>query len=78
LQGYGLVTFFKGNDEAQLAECVLEMIRDAAKREAQVKRADDFVRAFDWDLRKSEYLGLVNSLVQLAKAGARPTGDVSR
>jgi glycosyltransferase involved in cell wall biosynthesis len=62
-----VVTFFKGNDEAHLAECVLEMIQDKAKREAQVKRADDFVRAFDWDLRKSEYLGLVDTLVQSAK-----------
>jgi glycosyltransferase involved in cell wall biosynthesis len=63
-----VVTFFKGNDEVHLAECVLEMIQDTAKRQAQVKRADDFVRAFDWDLRKSEYLRLVDSLVRSAKA----------
>lgn len=73
-----VVTFFKGNDEAHLAQCVLEMIQDTAKREAQVKRADDFVKNFDWHLRKSEYLGLVDSLVQSAKAGASPAGDVSR
>jgi glycosyltransferase involved in cell wall biosynthesis len=73
-----VVTFFKGNDEAHLAECVLEMIRDTAKREAQVKRADHFVGTFDWDLRKSEYLGLVDTLVASAKAGAGPSGDVSR
>jgi glycosyltransferase involved in cell wall biosynthesis len=72
-----VVTFFKGNDEAHLAECVLEMIQDRAKREAQVKRADDFVRTFDWDLRKSEYLGLVDTLVPSAKAGASPAGDLS-
>lgn len=65
-----VVTFFKGNDDAHLAQCVLEMIRDTAKREAQVKRADEFVKTFDWDLRKSEYLGLVDTLVQSAKAGA--------
>ena len=73
-----VVTFFKGNDEAHLAECVLEMIRDTAKREAQVKRADDFVKTFDWGLRKSEYLGLVDTLVQPAKAGASPAGNVLR
>ena len=72
-----VVTFFKGNDEAHLAECMLEMIRDTAKREAQVKRADDFVKSFDWDLRKSEYLRLVDNLIQPAKAGANPAGDLS-
>jgi glycosyltransferase involved in cell wall biosynthesis len=67
-----VVTFFKGNDEAHLAQCVLEMIQDTPRRQAQVKRADDFVRKFDWDIRKSEYLGLVDTLVQSAMAGASP------
>jgi glycosyltransferase involved in cell wall biosynthesis len=70
-----VVTFFKGNDEVDLADRLLEMIRNTAKREAQVKRADDFIRTFDWDRRKSEYLGLVDTLVQSAKAGASIKGD---
>jgi glycosyltransferase involved in cell wall biosynthesis len=72
-----VVTFFKGNDEADLAERLLEMIQNTAKREARVKRADDFVRTFDWDLRKSEYLGFADTLVQSAKAGASIKGDLS-
>jgi glycosyltransferase involved in cell wall biosynthesis len=58
-----VVTFFKGNDEEQLAKCMLEMIHDTAKRKAQAERADEFVKTFDWDLRKDEYLGLVDILV---------------
>ncbi len=61
-----VVTFFKGNDEEHLAQCVLEMIQDPAKRTAQVERANEFVKTFDWDLRKNEYLGLVDSLVHSA------------
>ncbi len=61
-----VVTFFKGNDEQDLTECLIEMIQDTAKREAQVKRAGEFVKTFDWDLRKDEYLGLVDTLVRSA------------
>jgi hypothetical protein len=71
-----VVTFFKGNDEASLAECLLEMVQNPAKREAQIKRADDFVRALDWDLRKSEYLALVDTLVRSINAGVNATGDL--
>lgn len=73
-----VVTFFKGNDEADLAERLLEMIQNTAKREAQVKRADEFIKTFDWDLRKSEYLELVDTLVRPAVAGVKLNGGEAR
>jgi hypothetical protein len=45
------------------------------KAQSQAKRADDFIKAFDWDFRKSEYLGLVDTLIHPAKAGASIQGD---
>jgi hypothetical protein len=47
------------------------MIQDEEKRKAQVQRADDFIRAYGWDLRKAEYLGLVDALVRPGKLGAK-------
>jgi glycosyltransferase involved in cell wall biosynthesis len=69
-----VVTFFKGNDDADLAYRLLEIIQNTPKREAQAKRADEFIKSFDWEVRKSDYLDLVDRLVQpagvVAKTGA--------
>ena len=80
-----VVTFFKGNDEAHLAECVLEMIQDTAKREAQVKRADDFVRTFDWEAPKERILGVGGYFGSVGQGRRKPcrrrlqmTGDRQR
>ena len=58
-----VVEFFKGNDDVSLAESMLKLIQDKAKREALVKSANDFIKAYDWDLRKTEYFELLDTLV---------------
>ena len=69
-----VVTFFKGNDAASLAESMLRMIREPARRAAQVAQADEFIKTFDWAQRKTEYVELVDRLVgSAAPAVSAPT-----
>jgi glycosyltransferase involved in cell wall biosynthesis len=57
-----IVTFFSSGNVEDLAKRMLELIHDAGARRKQVDSARDFAREYDWDLKKDEYLGLVNTL----------------
>lgn len=65
-----VVEFFRGNSDLSLSECMLDMIRNPEKREAQVKRGNEFIRAFDWEVNKEQYLNLVDHLVDSNVAAA--------
>jgi exosortase len=58
-----VVRFFRGGDENDLAEAILQLIRDQRLREQLVRNAAQFVTGFDWAKTKSEYFALVDSLV---------------
>lgn len=58
-----VVCFFRGEDEGDLAERMLGLIRDREKRAALVARATQFVAKYDWAVQKQQYLDLLDSLV---------------
>lgn len=68
-----LVRFFKGGDEDDLAQAMLDLIRHPEKRSALVSNASDYIVQNDWMAKKHEYLGLVARLT--AKRAALWNGD---
>jgi glycosyltransferase involved in cell wall biosynthesis len=58
-----LVKFFQGHDERDLAKCMLEVIRDRELRERLARNGLKFVADKGWDVKKGEYLELVDCLV---------------
>jgi glycosyltransferase involved in cell wall biosynthesis len=61
-----VVKFFRGNDDRDLAQSMLDLIQDPERRERQVKHANEFIKKFDWDVWKHEYLELVDTSVRSA------------
>jgi glycosyltransferase involved in cell wall biosynthesis len=59
-----LVQFFDSESAEDLAAKVLELVRDAAKRSSLCTAAADFIRQNNWDVRKSEYLDVVDRLAK--------------
>ncbi len=57
-----IVKFFRGNDESDLANCMLLLIRDQELRHRLVQNAEEYIRKNNWDVKKAEYLELVDSL----------------
>ena len=57
-----VVRFFRGEDEEDLAHCMLDLIQHSEKRKALAERASEFVANHDWALGKEEYLNLVDGL----------------
>jgi len=70
------VTFFESENEADLAACILKMRNDASLRQRQVQNALKSMEADNWDVKKNEYLGLVDSLQ--AKKLASWTAEVQK
>jgi len=59
-----VVRFFRGEDEEDLAHCMLDLIQHPEKRQTLVEHAQEFVANNDWSLRKHEYFSLVDRLQQ--------------
>jgi glycosyltransferase involved in cell wall biosynthesis len=57
-----MVTFAKSGNEDDFAEKMIKLIRDPAARRRQVRNADEFIKLNNWDVRKAEYLNLVDTL----------------
>jgi len=55
-----VVQFFRGDDEDDLARCMLDLILHPEKRLALAERAAEFAANKDWALQKQEYLALVD------------------
>ena len=68
-----VVQFFQGDDEDDLARCILDLIRHPEKRMKLVESAAQFVAKNDWMLMKQEYLSLIDRLVPgtVSRVGAR-------
>lgn len=58
-----VVRFFRPGDEKDLAEALQKMIEDERMRKQMAERARVFARGFSWELRKQQYLDLVDRLV---------------
>jgi glycosyltransferase involved in cell wall biosynthesis len=67
-----VVRFFRGEDEEDLARCMLDLIQHPEERRALAERASEFVANNDWALRKGEYLNLVDGLQQSADSRVEP------
>jgi glycosyltransferase involved in cell wall biosynthesis len=58
-----IVRFFKPGDAVDLSIAMTQLIEDADERRWLSKNASEFVKEMSWDVRKSEYLDIVDSLV---------------
>jgi glycosyltransferase involved in cell wall biosynthesis len=67
-----IVKFFRGGDESDLAQSMLLLIRQPALRDQLTRNAMAFVEQNDWDIKKTEYLALVDSLVGELNAARTP------
>jgi glycosyltransferase involved in cell wall biosynthesis len=69
-----LVTFFKANDEASLAEAMLRIAKNPELRRHQVENSLEFVKKFTWDANRAGYLDLVDFLVNNKPRLSFPSG----
>lgn len=60
--GNGTVQFFASDDVEELAAAILALSRDPDRRNALRERGLDFVRENNWDVKKHQYLDLVDRL----------------
>lgn len=67
-----MVSFFTPGDDAELADRVLELYRNPELRARLVDNAQRHVEAHNWGVKKDEYLGLVDWLVN-----AKPPEEIS-
>ncbi len=58
-----VVRFFESGNENELAEAMYEVLMNQAFREKMIFRASEYVAQNCWDVRKGEYLTLVDSLI---------------
>jgi len=57
-----MVTFAMSGDVDDFASKMVQLIRNPAARQKLVQNADEFIKLNNWDVRKAEYLNLVDSL----------------
>lgn len=57
-----LVQFFKSDDARDLADKIQELVHNSKKRSALSAAATQFIEENDWDVKKNEYLDLVDHL----------------
>lgn len=57
-----VVRFFESGNVEALAGAMLELLNDPGLREGMTKRAADYVTQNSWEVRKSDYLDLVDCL----------------
>jgi len=63
-----VVTFFHDEDEHDLARCMLMMGRHPDLRRELAGNALEFVKDYSWDVRKTSYFSLVDSLAAQSRA----------
>lgn len=62
-----VVRFCRGGDARDLAGAILELYQDTEARRRLVQNGREFIRAYQWNVKKSDYLKLVDSLVGSSK-----------
>lgn len=68
-----IVRFFRGEDEEDLANCMLDLISHSDKRKALAEPASRFVAQNDWALRKEDYFTLIDTLTTEAITDVVPS-----
>jgi glycosyltransferase involved in cell wall biosynthesis len=69
-----LVQFFESDNAEDLAAKILDLVRDSTKRDVLRTNARRFIDQNNWDVKKSEYLDLVDHLVAGAMLATTGTG----
>lgn len=59
-----VVSFFRNDNEKDLARCMLRLIKNPEIREQLVVSASEFITQYEWEVAKGEYLRLVDSLAR--------------
>ncbi len=62
-----VVRFFESGNVDALAEAMLEILSDRQKREAMTERASEYAVQNSWEVRKADYLQLVDSLCSVSR-----------
>jgi len=57
-----IVTFARSGDEDDFAAKMVQLVRNPEACRKQVENANEFIKLNNWDVKKSEYLNLVDSL----------------
>jgi glycosyltransferase involved in cell wall biosynthesis len=57
------VKFFEPENDAELADCMLQLNADVVLRNHLVSNAANYIKGNNWNVKKQEYLGLVDSLI---------------
>ncbi|MGZ6248638.1 MAG: glycosyltransferase, partial [Syntrophales bacterium] len=73
-----VVKFFRPEDEADLAEKMVALIKDRQERERLVANASRFLEDYAWENKQHLYLDLVDRLVHgrpLARTGKKYNQD---
>jgi glycosyltransferase involved in cell wall biosynthesis len=75
-----IVTFARSGDEHDLAEKMVRLVRDRGARYKQAHNADRFINLNNWDVKKNEYLNLIQSLtgVLLPSPATSPKEVITR
>jgi glycosyltransferase involved in cell wall biosynthesis len=60
-----IVTFARSGDIDDFAAKMVQLVRNPEACQKQVENANEFIKLNNWDLKKSEYLNLVDSLTGL-------------
>jgi glycosyltransferase involved in cell wall biosynthesis len=74
-----MVQFFQSHDEAELAQNLLLLMQDRELRERLRANATQYVRQNNWDVKKQEYLDIVDSLVverHVSRIGDSPRSEM--
>lgn len=59
-----LVKFFRSDDEKQLAESMLLLIKNKELRDHLVENASEFIKQNSWAVKEKEYLDIINKLTK--------------
>jgi len=72
-----IVRFFESGNEEELAEAMLSLMKDAAQRAKLSANAKEFVALNSWDVKKHEYLRVVDSLLNVPRTRPVPVASNS-
>lgn len=57
-----IITFFNAEDATDLARAILYLYKNIAVRKLRTEKAYDYVQLNNWDVKKDDYLNIVNNL----------------
>jgi glycosyltransferase involved in cell wall biosynthesis len=73
-----LIQFFESENVDDLAAKILELMHDSARCDTLRARGMSFVQQNNWDVKKNEYLDLVERLVKRQLNQPTPSSDAKK